>query len=494
MTKRKRVHLQYIWLFTFLFLLAANTIAQGRGKSKKELLNEEYREIEKKMKESYDKGDIKEFEKVINLFKENCCKDNGEDDKVKSKAKARACKEKKRFRKRKVSKEIRANIYRWVALSYFKLNKPERVDIYINKFYKMMNDVQLNKEFEDNGEKIREYFDKGKLKQVTDLYETYCLNNDKAKAGKEKKKTLRKVKKETLIDIYRLVTRSYFARDKKERGENCLKKLRTLRPDEDKEKYWLPIRNMFEKYQVEPLWLMGGKIGINFTTAHPGTRYSILEAAFSTASNPYDKDYIFDFTNLPGSQWGFLVEYALKKNLLVSVQPSSIDLKFRYKKKGEGSGDSITSNYTHCQKLDYVEIPVLLKYKFTNSKSKPYLQIGGFFSYLTLANKKVQVGSKRPETKAIVDLTKLIKRSNWGFLLGTGISLEKSIGEFRFLLEIELNYKHVLNNIINKVNRYKIKELVFGYYDVFDDIKVRNWELSLKILVPIFFKAFKSGR
>ncbi|HLP60568.1 MAG TPA: outer membrane beta-barrel protein, partial [Candidatus Deferrimicrobium sp.] len=144
---------------------------------------------------------------------------------------------------------------------------------------------------------------------------------------------------------------------------------------------------------------------------------------------------------------------------------------------------------THNHNLEYLEIPFLFKYRLIKPKFKPYIQVGIYYSMLQSATKSLQAVSRNREYKenAIVDIKQLINRSNLGIWAGAGIELY--IWGFR--LQIETNYKFGLKNIVAKANRFTNEQLMFAFYDVFDDMKLRNWELTLKVLLPISFKAFR---
>jgi hypothetical protein len=174
-------------------------------------------------------------------------------------------------------------------------------------------------------------------------------------------------------------------------------------------------------------------------------------------------------------------------------------MKLRYKNSLQWArnGATITESYTHRHNLFYVEVPLLLKYRFVNKRWKlvPYVQIGGFLRFLQFAHKSIDyfLGTESPldiETKNL-NLKKLFTRVGSGFCLGAGIGYDTEIKGFIFRLEVEANYKHGFNNLIVDNNRYDNKELIFGYYDVFDDIKLRNFAISLKLLMSIYRKAFR---
>lgn len=350
----------------------------------------------------------------------------------------------------------------------------------------------LNTHFRTKVDEMKTYYRNGDLDSIITLYIKECCKEDK----KTENKKFRKIKKEIRADIYRLVFLSYTELDKPDQADIYLKKFLVIRRGERTDDYWRSIRTTAQnKYYVAPRWLVGLKLGTNVTFPHPVNRYQVLELAADNGEEHYQKDYVFHLTHSRGLQAGIILEYALRKNLSVTVQPAVSSLGFLYKnsfkREGETADETVTLNYTHCQKLNYIELPVLLKYRFIKTKLKPYVQVGAYCGLMQSAVKSLKAVSD-PETEGykdetIIKIKELFTRFNIGLWVGGGIGYET--GDLR--LAIEVNYKHGLNNIIDKDRRFDNPELQFAYYDVFDDIKIRNFELSLKVMLPLSFKAFR---
>lgn len=370
---------------------------------------------------------------------------------------------------------------------------------------------QLKREFRKTAVEMKELYDDGKLSKLIGLYNEKCCedkrDNNKGEPGKEKKE-FKKAEKEIRADIYQLVTLSYDALNRPGMRDIYLKKLLDIRPNVGAGIYWPSLRRMAEeKYIVLPRLLLGVNAGLNITSPHPYNRYSILGPAASAGWDSFRRDYSYNLAHLWGAQLGGALEYTLTKNLSLNMQISAVSLAFRYKNnvklenKGEGSGESrqMSLDFTHRHELYYLEIPLLLKYRFINKKSKlkPYLQIGGFLRILQFALKSIDTipdtgySPYLEENTKSFYLNKLITGTNSGFCAGAGISYDTVFMGFPLRLEFGLNYKHGFNNIVDEDQRYKCEELISGYYDVFDDIKLRSWDLNVKILLPVSFKAFK---
>jgi len=350
---------------------------------------------------------------------------------------------------------------------------------------------ELNTHFRNKVEEMKTFYDNGDLDSIIDLYFKECCKEDK----KTEKREFRKIKKEIRADIYRQVFLSYTELDKPDLADIYLKKFLVIRRGERTDDFWRSLRTAAkDKYYVAPRWLVGLKLGANFTFPHPVNRYQVLKPASETGTENYQKDYVFHLTHSRGLQAGIILEYALRKNLSVTVQPMIVSQGFQYKnsfkREGETADDTVTLNYTHRQKLNYIEMPVLLKYRFIKTKLKPYAQVGVYCGLLQSAVKSLKAVSEPDEDykdEAILKIKELFTRFTIGLWIGGGIGYET--GEIR--LAVEVNYRHGLNNIVDKDRRYDNPELQFAYYDVFDDIMVRNVELSLKVMLPLSFKAFR---
>lgn len=362
--------------------------------------------------------------------------------------------------------------------------------------------AQSNKYFRKIVKEMEEAYENGNLNLVIRLYMERCLEDEKKqiKPGKEKKEFI-KTSKEIRVDIYQLVALSYYALDKPEKGDLYLRKLLLLKRREGTDKYWLSIKNRArDKFVVAPRLLLGVKSAINITTAHPVTRYSVLEPAFSEKEEQYsyDKEYFFDLRSVGSTFASFNLEYCITKRFSVIIEFYNTIMRFQYKNslywEIEGE-DPVTVEFKHRQKLYYWEMPLLLKYRFRESKLKPFLQLGLYISFFDIINKpkntvKLLVNEEFKE-EAIIGLSELFKKINGGGCVGAGVEFDTGIKGV--IMGFEINYKRGFTNIVDGAHRYnyKYRNLTFGYYDVFDDINLSNLDFTLRILVPLSYKTFR---
>ncbi len=266
-------------------------------------------------------------------------------------------------------------------------------------------------------------------------------------------------------------------------------------------------KNSASKKQL-PQVQLGFKTGINFTTVDAGESYNLFEN-IGGAETTYEKDYARK--NKPGIQLGFIAAFALNRNITLSVAPLFINQNFQYQTaygwtNAEEPSNNTTLDFTHRHVLQYIEIPLSVKYHFLNGSFRPYVEGGAYYGSLQSANKTVQSNRSDNATGDIpvvatdeqtIGLEKAFIKSNTGLLAGGGIRYD--IGQVSSLMEgssdlgvitITLGciYKYGLNQIVDQNNRYSDSRSLYGVYDTFDNMSLRNIEISLGCLFTLKYK------
>ena len=137
--------------------------------------------------------------------------------------------------------------------------------------------------------------------------------------------------------------------------------------------------NPLEDFLDTQFWL-GLKIGANATQAFPETRNTGF-SPINYSSDSLQKDYS-DFT-LPGAHMGLEMNF-YHKGFSISFQPVYKRSRYEYSSelewRGTGNNRFIT-RYDVEQKLDLIELPLLLKYEIIQSGNiRPFVMVGGFHS------------------------------------------------------------------------------------------------------------------
>ncbi len=240
-------------------------------------------------------------------------------------------------------------------------------------------------------------------------------------------------------------------------------------------------------------WWVGVKTGANFTKAKPVQRYSTFSSSVDPSTDVYDKDYQ-DF-NKVGGQAGIEITY-YHQGFSLSFQPSYRRMSFGYTNTytwtdASTPNSSYGLNYESIQKLDYFELPVLIRYEPFKTRLRPFVQGGIYYAFLNNAYKSTEIritdnasGGQDDYTEETITLgaKELFIKSQLGWLVGVGISYP--VGNVRLTLDV--TYRRNTNNITSSANRYANDRLT-GSGDILDDVKVRNIAASVSILIPLRF-------
>jgi hypothetical protein len=238
-------------------------------------------------------------------------------------------------------------------------------------------------------------------------------------------------------------------------------------------------------------WWIGIKGGMNFTKIKAVNEYSVFK---NTASGSADNRKAYDkmFKNT-GLDLGLMLSFNFTSEISISFQPGLAHYAFDYKNKYQwidstGYGSELA--FTHHQKINYLEFPLMVKYTKTYGRLTPYVQAGAFYGTLLNAKKitdakefTISNGSKLEANayEETFNLKNEIISTQLGLIGGAGIAVD--INYFR--LALELNYRYGFNNIVNVNNRYNDNRQTSGIYDVLDDMKIRNFGLYLNFSTPL---------
>ena len=238
------------------------------------------------------------------------------------------------------------------------------------------------------------------------------------------------------------------------------------------------------------LWL-GLKGGINFAKALPSERYAVFT---STVSDDLNKDFEKNYDNFSsnGYQFGMVFNFNFLKFLSLSFQPEYQSFKFGYENKykwaGTGSNSVILTQH-HRFTLNYLELPLVVRFDVLRKRFRPYLQGGAFYRTLLKADENVDYtsldnasGAKNPieNTYPTIGANDLFIKSGIGLMGGVGMSYD--LGNVR--LALDAFYKFGFNNITNEKNRYSDDRLT-STGDVLDNMKIRNIAVSFSVVFPM---------
>ena len=244
---------------------------------------------------------------------------------------------------------------------------------------------------------------------------------------------------------------------------------------------------------LETQWWLGFKIGGNLTNVTPGDRFTAFSSANGFAPEVYDKEY--ESFNKFGALSGIDVTF-YHKGFSISFQPNYRRQRFSYSNDfqwldAENANNTLTLNYVQDHNLDYIELPILVKYDILKTKIRPYVHAGFYYATLINADKEVTItgndlasGFADQFQSDVISLgvTDLFIDSSIGLLGGIGGSYD--VGNIR--VSLDLTYRYGFNNITNVQNRFTENRLA-GIGDALDDLTMQNLSLNLSILFPMRF-------
>lgn len=242
---------------------------------------------------------------------------------------------------------------------------------------------------------------------------------------------------------------------------------------------------------LQTQWWLGFKAGTNISRASADASYS----GYSPINyNPSEiqKSYA-DFENLTG-QAGLEITF-YHKGFSFSFQPNYRRQQFGYSnaytwQDSEEESNFISLNYDQAHKLDFIELPVFLKYDILKTtKLRPFVQVGFFYGTLVNAQKEVSIsgedrasGGPFENEEFIIGADDLFIKSSIGVVGGVGLYYDF----WNLRLVFDVSYRMGLNNLTNAENRFSENQLS-GIGDAMDDIMMDNVTINFGCLFPLRF-------
>ena len=253
-----------------------------------------------------------------------------------------------------------------------------------------------------------------------------------------------------------------------------------------------------ERFLNKQFWL-GFKAGINLTDPLVQARYAVIVPASANGASQSNKTYQ-SFNKLGGQATLEVTFYY--KGISISVQPTYRTSKFTYSNEfrwtsANPPSQQLNLKFDQEQQLGYFDLPLLLKYEFTQNKLRPFVQAGIYYSILVNATKGVTVsgtdnasgGTNAFENEPAIVGAKDLFSNNWGAIAGGGVNY--NLGNVRIVLDIA--YHIGMSNIANVNNRFA-NDRLSGIGDAQDDLKTNHLLFSVGCLFPLRFLSndFKS--
>ncbi|MDW3193311.1 MAG: porin family protein [Cytophagales bacterium] len=246
---------------------------------------------------------------------------------------------------------------------------------------------------------------------------------------------------------------------------------------------------------LDTQWWLGLRAGSNLTNPKTESFYSVLSAIDYDAEN-LKKNY--ESFQAPGIQLGLDLTY-YHRGISIGILPTFKRYRYDYDNSLEWitATDIFQTKYQVAQNLDYLEVPLVLKYDVLKSGNlRPFVQLGIQWGFAIGAEKSLTINHQEGTPAATSGGTISIdtKKDFKGFaaaLAGIGASFD--IGNIR--MSLDFSYHYGLTSIIEKERLFTENQLT-AVGDINDDIRLTNLQGNLSFLFPLRFidTTFKSGR
>lgn len=249
-----------------------------------------------------------------------------------------------------------------------------------------------------------------------------------------------------------------------------------------------PAPNPLESFLDTQFWL-GLKMGINYTQAFPDVRntgFSPIDYSADSLHKSYD-----DFA-LPGAHMGLEMNF-YHRGFSASFQPAYKRSRYKYNSllewQGATSGTRFETRYDVEQRLDVIELPLMIKYDIIRKgKIRPFVMVGGFHSIIASAQKDVKItqidySSGNPLESLGGTSTLGVKDAFKGYTgVAGGVGVNLDYWNIRTVFEV--NYKRSLTSA-TKPNVQQNELASLG--ETNDEIFIRDLSFSLGFVFPFRF-------
>lgn len=246
---------------------------------------------------------------------------------------------------------------------------------------------------------------------------------------------------------------------------------------------------------LDTQWWLGLRAGSNLTRPSSQGSFSVLSGI------DYEADRLaknYEIFQSPGIQLGLDLTY-YHRGLSIGLLPSFKRYQYRYLNALNWitATETFETKYEVDQSLDFLEVPLVLKYEVMKSGNlRPFVQAGFQWAFTLGARKSLSVTHQEgtPAESSGGSLAIDTKNDFQGFAaLLAGLGVNYDIGNIRTTLDI--SYHHGLTRIINEGQLFAESQLI-ALGDINDDIRLQNIQASISFLFPLRFidTTFKSGR
>ncbi len=244
----------------------------------------------------------------------------------------------------------------------------------------------------------------------------------------------------------------------------------------------------------ESKFMVGAKGGLTFVQPIVLQKFNVVNPLDNAISQSGTKTYKPFYQNI-GYQYAFTALYKLKESLDIRIEPNFTTYVYKYQTEyswiSSGSdAERIDMSIKHRHSLNYLEIPITLRYLYGSGTAKPFIQGGIYYGFLLNAIKSSEKTETYSNTTGSSTLNSeqqtgdarlLYVKSRYGFNAGIGIDYDFSSVHLTF--DINLNFG--INSVANESGRYSNQQYTSGLYDIQDNIRFIIPSVNIGILFPL---------
>ncbi|UZR92483.1 outer membrane beta-barrel protein [Chondrinema litorale] len=250
--------------------------------------------------------------------------------------------------------------------------------------------------------------------------------------------------------------------------------------------------------------LIGFKGGANFTQASVTEHFSAFQYTQVPEEDQTQKEYSSIFKNTAGTQFGIDASFEFNNVFGLSFEPSYAQYRFGYKNQYKWESSEVLEEtfevaYDHQHKINYVELPLFLKFSAGSGKIAPYVQAGGFINIMHNASKSTSAEIIDEASGGMEELTgdnndvgidNLLNKYYYGLAGSAGIAFNLPYVR----IGLDVSYRKGFSNITDENARYTDVRSSNISFDVLDDIQLNNMQFSLVLHFPVNFSMGATGQ
>ena len=279
--------------------------------------------------------------------------------------------------------------------------------------------------------------------------------------------------KEEEVEALKLLTLSYIYMDEPYKADEAFLKLLKIDPLYEVNESIDPIEfmNLYNSFNTDPAFMVGAKVGTNFTQVNSTRYYGVHNLSSSKGS----------YVPKAGFQIGVTFELPLYKQLIFNPE-----LFFSSKSFSHNSPDLYKSTVGQLatETQTWIEAPLLVQYEYKlNTRLKVAALVGPSLSYMLSSNFVGEVNALdagQDFTGAGIDIYPYRNPLSINGVFGTCVKY-KIGGSF---LIFDVRYNLGFSQLSKENQKFTDQNLIFNYGYVDNNFKVDYWTFSFGFLLP----------